>query len=186
MRDKMREFATLLDSARLGMRQGEEVVRLHDENEHLKSEVHKLRQEKNEWVNMEEIVQIQSKKLVEMVDGKREVENLLLSSNMRRCEIEEELDNMKHWHEINAPKIQDNQARLSELEVEHGEVVEQLMAMKLRVAEMDSANCVLASELSRLRRLTQTDHHHGSTPDRGPAQTPRTFLGVPSPFGGGK
>lgn len=129
------------------------LLRLHDENEHLKSELHQLRQDKKSWRDMQEIVAIQSKQMVEMVDSRREVENLLLTSNMKRVTIEEELDNLKHWHELNVPKIKEDQARLAELEVEHAEVVEQLMTMKLRVAEMDSANCVLAAELSRLREL---------------------------------
>ena len=99
---------------------------------------------------------------------------------------------------MNQEKHRRNEERLAELEPEHEDATSQLVQFKVRVAEMDSANCVLAAELNRLRKVISEQGgaaaaggsgNGGSKLEGGAAAaTPRsagTFLGsmgIPSPF----
>ena len=84
MRLNMREFANVMDVARIGLRQGEELCKANAELESLRAEVLKLRGEKQAYSQMQEVVMIQTAQLAEMAEAKRELEDRLLEGNMRR------------------------------------------------------------------------------------------------------
>lgn len=89
MRLNMREFATVMDVARVGLRQGEELCKANVELEVLRAEVARLRGEKQAYLQMQEVVMIQTGQLAEMADAKRDLEDRLLEGNMRRVSLGE-------------------------------------------------------------------------------------------------
>jgi hypothetical protein len=66
-------------------------------------------------------------------------------------QVEEELDNHRHWQEAELPLLQRDRARAAELEGEREELLEKLTAAQIGLAEMGETNAILARELAKLR-----------------------------------
>jgi len=153
---KMGELESVFESARLGLRQDQKLSEALEQIEVLEKELEVYRNEREIYDGMKELVRMQETELEQLQTERTEeravLEQQLLDSNIRRVNIEEELDNMKHWQEAELPGLEKAKERLAELEPEFDDLIHQLTDVKIRMAEMDEANMILAQELHKLRQ----------------------------------
>ena len=155
IRQNLVQLEDTFDLARIGLRQSHELKKAVEALRESEKAVERLTIERKSFEGIRELVRMQEAELKEKTqawDAEREVlEKHLLDSNIRRVKVEEEVDNFRHWHEAELPELQAKADRLKELDAEYEDVLHELTGAKIRLAEMDEANCVLAQELRKLR-----------------------------------
>jgi len=155
LRQNLTQLEDTFELARIGLRQSSvlksTVEALRESELALEQATDKLRS----LDGIKELVRLQEAELNDKTKAweveRATLERHILDSNIRRVKVEEEVDNFRHWHEAQLPDLQARAERLKEVEGEYEEVLGELTHVKIRLAEMDEANCVLAQELRKLR-----------------------------------
>ena len=155
LRRSLSQLEDTFETARVGLRTSHQLALAIEALRASEAEVERLRGEVEECAPLKQLVRLQEQEIKEKTrqwEGEKEIlESKLLDSNIRRVNVEEEVDNFRHWHEAQLPALQEKADRVVELELEYDDMKNDLIEAKIRLAEMDEANSVLAQELRKLR-----------------------------------